>query len=169
MKPLKIDFVSDVACPWCAVGLNSLERALQRVGPDVQAELHFQPFELNPTMPAEGADIVQYISGKYGIGKVVMRRKEYLIALWCKENAILFSTLRYDHEVKGAELFDDLQGADRKNKEDIRKTAEIITHHTKKFRHKNFKDGYQDKLMAMIKQKVEHIQAAERAQATAEV
>ena len=108
-------------------------------------------------------------SGKYGIGKVIMRRKEYLIALWCKDNAILVSTLRYDHEVKGAELFDDLQGADKKNKEEIRKTAEIITHHTKKFRHKNYKDGYQDKLLALIKQKVEQIQAAERVQAPAEV
>jgi predicted DsbA family dithiol-disulfide isomerase len=64
---MKIDFVSDVACPWCAVGLNSLERALERVGPGLQVELHFQPFELNPTMPPEGADTVQYLSAKYGI------------------------------------------------------------------------------------------------------
>jgi predicted DsbA family dithiol-disulfide isomerase len=67
MKTLKIDFVSDVACPWCAVGLNALERALERVGPELNAELHFQPFELNPTMPAEGADTVTYLSNKYGI------------------------------------------------------------------------------------------------------
>jgi predicted DsbA family dithiol-disulfide isomerase len=67
MKTLKIDFVSDVACPWCAVGLHALERALERVGPELTAELHFQPFELNPTMPADGADTVQYLSNKYGI------------------------------------------------------------------------------------------------------
>jgi predicted DsbA family dithiol-disulfide isomerase len=67
MKTLKIDFVSGVACPWCAIGLNSLERALERTRPEVDAELHFQPFELNPTMPAEGADTVQYLSDKYGI------------------------------------------------------------------------------------------------------
>jgi predicted DsbA family dithiol-disulfide isomerase len=64
---MKIDFVSDVACPWCAVGLAALERALERIGPELQVELHFQPFELNPTMPAEGADTVQYLSAKYGI------------------------------------------------------------------------------------------------------
>ena len=64
---MKIDFVSDVACPWCAVGLNALERALERIGPDLQVELRFQPFELNPTMPVEGADTVQYLSEKYGI------------------------------------------------------------------------------------------------------
>lgn len=67
MKTLKIDFVSDVACPWCAVGLSALERALERVAPEMEAELHFQPFELNPTMPPGGADTVQYLADKYGI------------------------------------------------------------------------------------------------------
>ena len=64
---MKIDFVSDVACPWCAVGLNSLERALEKIGSSIPIELHFQPFELNPTMPPEGADTVDYLSKKYGI------------------------------------------------------------------------------------------------------
>jgi len=64
---MKIDFVSDVACPWCAVGLNALERALERIGGDIDVELHFQPFELNPTLAAEGEDTVAYLSRKYGI------------------------------------------------------------------------------------------------------
>lgn len=64
---MKIDFVSDIACPWCAVGLNSLERALGNIGAEIPVELHFQPFELNPTMAAEGADTVAYLSHKYGI------------------------------------------------------------------------------------------------------
>jgi predicted DsbA family dithiol-disulfide isomerase len=63
---MKIDFVSDVACPWCAVGLHSLETALQRVGGDIAVELHFQPFELNPAMPPEGEDTIQHLSKKYG-------------------------------------------------------------------------------------------------------
>jgi len=63
---MKIDFVSDVACPWCAVGLNSLEIALKRLGDDVSVELHFQPFELNPTMGADGEDTVAYLGKKYG-------------------------------------------------------------------------------------------------------
>src|SRR3982750_365452 len=63
---MKIDFVSDVACPWCAVGLSSLEIALKRIGSEIPVELHFQPFELNPTMPAEGADTIEYLSKKYG-------------------------------------------------------------------------------------------------------
>src|SRR5678815_1247173 len=63
---MKIDFVSDVACPWCAVGLWSLDRALERLGDTVDVELHFQPFELNPTLSAEGEDTAEYIARKYG-------------------------------------------------------------------------------------------------------
>jgi predicted DsbA family dithiol-disulfide isomerase len=78
-KTLQIDFVSDVACPWCAVGLNAFERALEQVAqvaPDIAVELHFQPFELNPTMPAEGADTVQYLSAKYGITEPQIRANQ---------------------------------------------------------------------------------------------
>jgi predicted DsbA family dithiol-disulfide isomerase len=64
---MKIDFVSDVACPWCAVGLNALERALERIGPAIAVDIHFQPFELNPTMAAEGADAAAYLRAKYGL------------------------------------------------------------------------------------------------------
>jgi predicted DsbA family dithiol-disulfide isomerase len=63
---LKIDFVSDIACPWCAVGLCALEGALSRLEGEVQADLHFQPFELNPHMPAGGQDLVEHITQKYG-------------------------------------------------------------------------------------------------------
>lgn len=76
MKTLKIDFVSDVACPWCAIGLNALERALERVRPAIAAELHFQPFELNPTMPPDGADTVQYLAAKYGISPEQIARNQ---------------------------------------------------------------------------------------------
>lgn len=64
---MKIDFVSDVSCPWCAIGLHALEQALARLDGVVQAELHFQPFELNPQMPPEGEEIVQHLTRKYGI------------------------------------------------------------------------------------------------------
>jgi predicted DsbA family dithiol-disulfide isomerase len=63
---MKIDFVSDVACPWCAVGLYALEEALRRVGPQLQVELHFQPFELNPQLPPEGEDAAEHLARKYG-------------------------------------------------------------------------------------------------------
>jgi predicted DsbA family dithiol-disulfide isomerase len=66
MKPLKIDFVSDVSCPWCAIGLASLEKALGRLEGEVAAEVHFEPFELNPHMPAGGQDITEHLTQKYG-------------------------------------------------------------------------------------------------------
>ncbi|MGO4763044.1 DsbA family oxidoreductase [Cupriavidus sp. 2KB_3] len=65
-QPLRIDFVSDIACPWCAIGLSSLQLALSRLGDAVDAEIVVHPFELNPQMGPEGEDIVGYISKKYG-------------------------------------------------------------------------------------------------------
>jgi predicted DsbA family dithiol-disulfide isomerase len=65
-KPLKIDFVSDVVCPWCVIGLGGLEQALAKVGDLVSADIHFQPFELNPGMAAGGEDVGEHIARKYG-------------------------------------------------------------------------------------------------------
>ncbi len=67
MPALKIDYISDVACPWCAIGLQSLETAVERMGRGVQVEWHFQPFELNPDMGPEGADAAEYLRAKYGL------------------------------------------------------------------------------------------------------
>ena len=65
-SPLRIDFVSDVSCPWCAVGLASLQQALAALDGEVTAEIHFQPFELNPQMPPEGEDSTEHLARKYG-------------------------------------------------------------------------------------------------------
>jgi predicted DsbA family dithiol-disulfide isomerase len=66
MTPMKIDFVSDIACPWCIIGLRGLEEALARTGDTIDATLIFQPFELNPEMPAGGQNIGEHIAQKYG-------------------------------------------------------------------------------------------------------
>jgi predicted DsbA family dithiol-disulfide isomerase len=63
---LKIDFVSDVSCPWCVIGLNALQQAIDKLGSRISADIHFQPFELNPQMPPEGQDITEHIVQKYG-------------------------------------------------------------------------------------------------------
>jgi len=63
---LKIDFVSDVSCPWCVIGLRSLEEALAELGDAVEAEIHFQPFELNPQMGPEGQNLDEHLLQKYG-------------------------------------------------------------------------------------------------------
>ncbi|WP_460042337.1 DsbA family oxidoreductase [Pseudomonas sp. S2_H01] len=64
--PLKIDFISDVSCPWCIIGLRALDQALEHLGDEVQAHIHFQPFELNPKMVPEGQEIFEHIAEKYG-------------------------------------------------------------------------------------------------------
>ncbi len=67
VKTLKIDFVSDVVCPWCVVGLGGLETALERLEPEgIAADIAFQPFELNPQIAPEGENIVEHIGRKYG-------------------------------------------------------------------------------------------------------
>jgi predicted DsbA family dithiol-disulfide isomerase len=65
-KPMKIDFVSDVSCPWCVIGLLGLEEALARTGDLIDADITFQPFELNPQMGTEGQNIGEHIAEKYG-------------------------------------------------------------------------------------------------------
>jgi predicted DsbA family dithiol-disulfide isomerase len=76
---MHIDFVSDIACPWCAVGLNALERALDELRGELQPSLAFQPFELNPAMGPEGADTAEYLGAKYGIGPEQIRRNQAAI------------------------------------------------------------------------------------------
>lgn len=86
MDSVKIDFVSDVACPWCAIGLASLERAIAAIDGDLQVELRFQPFELNPDMGPAGESIVDHLGRKYGLsreqlaqnGEALSRRGEAL-------------------------------------------------------------------------------------------
>lgn len=66
---LTIDFVSDVSCPWCVIGLRGLDEALARAADVVTADIVFRPFELNPAMPAEGQNIVEHIGEKYGASR----------------------------------------------------------------------------------------------------
>jgi len=92
VKSLKIDFVSDITCPWCAIGLHSLEQALARVGDDLRAELRLHPFELNPDIPPEGEDILEYAARKYGASANEMTRRQSLIRERAAAVGLRFST-----------------------------------------------------------------------------
>ncbi|WP_209405760.1 DsbA family oxidoreductase [Pseudozobellia sp. WGM2] len=63
---LKIDIVSDVVCPWCTIGYKRLDKAISELGIQDQVEIEWQPFELNPNMPAEGQNVQEHIAEKYG-------------------------------------------------------------------------------------------------------
>ncbi len=75
-KPVKIDFVSDIACPWCAVGFGALEQALTRLGDEVAVDIHFQPFELNPHMPVGGQEVIEHLTQKYGLPEAQIRANQ---------------------------------------------------------------------------------------------
>ena len=92
---MRIDFVADVACPWCAIGLAALDRALERIGPEVTVELHMQPFELNPTMPPEGAEVAQYLQDKYGMSEEQLKAGQAQLAARGKEEGFTFGERRY--------------------------------------------------------------------------
>ena len=82
-KTIKIDFVSDVSCPWCVIGLGNLDAALKRVEGEVVADIHFQPFELNPNLPPEGESRFDNVARKYGIGReqaIANRERQRVLA-----------------------------------------------------------------------------------------
>jgi predicted DsbA family dithiol-disulfide isomerase len=67
LQKMRIDIVSDVSCPWCIIGYKALEQALDTLSNSIEADIHWQPFELNPNMLPEGEDVDQHLMQKYGI------------------------------------------------------------------------------------------------------
>jgi predicted DsbA family dithiol-disulfide isomerase len=65
-RAVSIEFVSDVMCPWCALGAVALQQAIANLADEVAVELTFKPFELNPDMPPEGENAVEHMMRKYG-------------------------------------------------------------------------------------------------------
>ena len=94
---LKIDFVSDVSCPWCAIGLASLEIALQKVADEVDVDLHVQPFELNPQLGPEGEDAVAHLRAKYGIDEAQVAANQERIRARGAELGFVFDMARRRH------------------------------------------------------------------------
>ena len=88
---LKIDFVSDVSCPWCIIGLKALEQAAERLQGEVALDLHFQPFELNPQMGPEGQDIGEHLQEKYGATPEQSQKNREAIAARGAELGFTFS------------------------------------------------------------------------------
>jgi len=80
MKPtIKIDFVSDIACPWCAVGLGNLNQAIAQLSDKANFEVHFRPFELNPHMPIGGQDAIEHLTQKYGLTEEQVKANQVTI------------------------------------------------------------------------------------------
>lgn len=76
---MRVDFIADITCPWCAIGLASLERAVASLDGEIAVELHLQPFELNPDIGPEGEPIADYAARKYGVGPARLAERQMLI------------------------------------------------------------------------------------------
>jgi predicted DsbA family dithiol-disulfide isomerase len=101
--PLRIDFVSDIACPWCVIGLRSLLKALNDVSGEVAAEIHFQPFELNPDMSPEGENTAEHVAKKYGSTR---ERSDAVREVIKEHGAALGFTFNYGPESRIWNTFD---------------------------------------------------------------
>lgn len=99
--PLRIDFVSDVACPWCVIGLGSLLKAIEETG--VEAEIHLQPFELNPDMAPEGENTAEHVAKKYGSTR---ERSDEVREVIKQHGAALGFTFQYGPESRIWNTFD---------------------------------------------------------------
>jgi len=91
MKPtIKIDYVSDVACPWCAVGFGNLYQAINQFSNQANFEVHFRPFELNPHMPKGGQDAIEHLTEKYGLTIEQVQANQAAIRLKALESGFRF-------------------------------------------------------------------------------
>jgi predicted DsbA family dithiol-disulfide isomerase len=91
MKPtIKIDYVSDIACPWCAVGLGNLNQAITQLSDKANFEVHFHPFELNPNMPLGGQDAIEHLTEKYGLTVEQVKANQANIRLKASEAGFKF-------------------------------------------------------------------------------
>ncbi len=89
-QTIKIDYVSDVACPWCAVGLGYLNQAISQLSDKVKFEVHFHPFELNPNMPLGGQDAMEHLTGKHGLTLEKVKANQANIRLKASEAGFEF-------------------------------------------------------------------------------
>jgi predicted DsbA family dithiol-disulfide isomerase len=81
MKPtIKINFISDIGCPWCAVAFGTLEQAMERLSDQAEFEIHFEPFELNPQMRLGGENAIDYLGKKYGLSEQQVKANQ--IKIW---------------------------------------------------------------------------------------
>jgi predicted DsbA family dithiol-disulfide isomerase len=126
---LKIDFVSDVSCPWCVIGLKSLEAALSRVA-DIDADLHFQPFELNPQMVAGGQNIVEHIAQKYGSTADVFERSQAMLRARGAEVGFMFDLQKRSRIYNTFDAHRLLHWAEGEGKQSALKNALFVAYFT---------------------------------------
>jgi len=94
MNKLQIDIVSDIACPWCAIGYARLEQAMEKLGPDYECQVQWHAFELNPTHDGQGEPILPALARKYGRSEDEMRAGQSQMMAIAKDLGINFEKLQ---------------------------------------------------------------------------
>jgi len=102
-EKIKIDIVSDVVCPWCTIGYKRLEKAITELGIEDQVTIEWHPFELNPNMPAEGQNVQEHITEKYGSTLAQQKESQQRMA---EAGAELGFTFDYFDEMRMSNTFD---------------------------------------------------------------
>lgn len=100
---LKIDIISDIVCPWCTIGYKRLEKAISNLGIQDQVEIEWQPFELNPNMPAEGQNLQEHLAEKYGAGPEQHKQMQSQMAAAGEEVDFVFN---YNDDMRMSNTFD---------------------------------------------------------------
>ena len=103
MTNIQIDIVSDIACPWCAIGYARLERAMTQLEAEHEFTVNWHAFELNPTQSGQGEPILPALARKYGRSEDEMREAQGNMMSIAKELGINFEKLQ---ERRTANTFD---------------------------------------------------------------
>ncbi|GAB3676080.1 DsbA family oxidoreductase [Salinisphaera aquimarina] len=88
---LKIDLVSDVVCPWCAIGYKRLQQAIELLDGEIDVEIEWHAFLLNPDVPPEGTPILEHLMHKYGKSEAEIRANQQMIVETAQELGLDFS------------------------------------------------------------------------------
>jgi predicted DsbA family dithiol-disulfide isomerase len=94
MNKILIDIVSDIACPWCAIGYARLEQAMAQLGPEYEFEVQWHAFELNPTHSGKGEPILPALAKKYGRSEAEVRETQSHMITIAKDLGLNFDKLQ---------------------------------------------------------------------------
>lgn len=101
-EKIKIDIISDVVCPWCAIGYKRLSQAIDELGVEDKVKIIWHPFQLNPNMPREGQNANLYLMNKLGLSKDELMQKRDSVTKLGKESGFKFD---YFKEMKKVNTF----------------------------------------------------------------
>ena len=129
-KNLRINFISDVVCPWCAIGLHSLESALSTLNGEVSATIEFHPFEINPNVPPEGEELYANLARKYGNTREQTKRNQEAIQSRGEEIGFAFNMAKRTHYYNTFDAHRLLHWAEKQGKQHVLKKALVSAYFT---------------------------------------